>query len=84
MELYPHAVVYLRYKYRGFAFYDYHRSFAAKAAVKLAQFQAALIGASWIPSSSAAILWAYVPRSSPFSPSPSRQTGAPTQMPDTP
>lgn len=40
LDLNLHAVVDLGYKYGGIAFYDYHCSFAAKAAAKLAQFQA--------------------------------------------
>ncbi|XP_040207742.1 uncharacterized protein LOC120938098 [Rana temporaria] len=40
LDLYLHSVTDLGYKYGGHAFYDYHRSFSAKAAAKLSQFQA--------------------------------------------
>ncbi|KAM4688946.1 uncharacterized protein O3C94_007053 [Discoglossus pictus] len=33
-----HLIVDLAYRYGGFAYYDYHRSFAAKAAATLSQF----------------------------------------------
>lgn len=36
LDLYLHSVVNLGYKYRGYSFYDYHRSFLAKAAGRLA------------------------------------------------
>lgn len=39
LDLYLHSVTDLGYKYGGDAFYDYHRSFSAKAAAKLSQFQ---------------------------------------------
>lgn len=39
MDLYLHAVIDLGYEYGGSVFYDYHRSFTARAAGKLAQFQ---------------------------------------------
>lgn len=39
LDLYLHTVVDLGYKYGGFAFYDYHGSFSAKAAARLTQFQ---------------------------------------------
>lgn len=43
-DLYLHAMTDLAYKYGGFAFYDYHRSFLAKAAARLAQFK---ISSDW-------------------------------------
>lgn len=39
LDLYLHAIVDLGYKYGGCSFYDYHRSFSAKAAARLSQFQ---------------------------------------------
>ncbi|XP_044158789.1 uncharacterized protein LOC122944502 [Bufo gargarizans] len=39
LDLYLYKVVELGQKYGGTAFYDYHRSFSAKAAAALAQFQ---------------------------------------------
>ncbi|KAM4809787.1 uncharacterized protein WCC33_017919 [Rhinophrynus dorsalis] len=38
LDLYLYRVVELGYRYRGSAFYDYHRSFSAKVAAALAQF----------------------------------------------
>ncbi|XP_073485049.1 uncharacterized protein [Aquarana catesbeiana] len=39
LDLYLHAIVDLGYKYGGCSFYHYHRSFSAKAAARLSQFQ---------------------------------------------
>lgn len=83
MDLYLHVVVDLGYKYGGSAFYDYHRSFAARAAAKLLSSKPAQIGVSWSPSCSAATLQVCVSCFAPFaSPPRIRQTGALTWTPD--
>ncbi|XP_073462542.1 uncharacterized protein [Aquarana catesbeiana] len=48
LDLYLHAIVDLGYKYGGCSFYDYHRSFSAKAAARLSQFQLSRVHVGWL------------------------------------